>query len=262
LYGSEALGDLNFTMSMWNTTMGAAGAEFAYNVKGWETAYVMTDTTIEYDTSLADYFIETFEHLGGTVLAEDEFLQEDPDIAALIQRFQEVEDEVDVLFIASYMPGVAAAIRQVRSAGIETPLMGGDSWDTAELYGALGPEIGNNLWIVTHSWTGADSPDPKMAPFREEYEKDYGEPPTLAYHAMGWDSVMAVAQAIEAAGSTNGKEVALALEEEEFDLLSGSLDYTTAEEGHYPLKEAFIINVEANEPSFVDRTLPSWLPEP
>jgi branched-chain amino acid transport system substrate-binding protein len=127
LYGSEALGDLNFTMSMWNTTMGAAAAEFAYNDQGWRTAYVMTDTTIEYDTSLADYFIETFEKLGGEVLAEDEFLQDDPDISALIQRFQEVEDEVDVLFISSYMPGVGAAIRQVRSAGIDTPLMGGDS---------------------------------------------------------------------------------------------------------------------------------------
>src|SRR3972149_570198 len=47
LYGSEALGDKQFTMSMWNTTMGAAAAEYAFKQKGWRTTYVVTDTFID-----------------------------------------------------------------------------------------------------------------------------------------------------------------------------------------------------------------------
>src|SRR5574341_579735 len=40
-YGSKALGDKQFTMSMWNTTMGAAAAQYARE-QGWNTVYVVT----------------------------------------------------------------------------------------------------------------------------------------------------------------------------------------------------------------------------
>ncbi len=57
LYGSAALGDKQFTMSMWNTTMGAATAEYAYNEKGLKSVYVITDDFIDYTKSLSRYFI-------------------------------------------------------------------------------------------------------------------------------------------------------------------------------------------------------------
>ena len=51
LYGSKALGDKQFTMSMWNTTMGAAAAQYARE-QGWKTAYVVTDDFIHYTKDL------------------------------------------------------------------------------------------------------------------------------------------------------------------------------------------------------------------
>ncbi len=36
LYSSWSLGDQQFTLSMWNTTMGAMGAEHAFNEQGWK----------------------------------------------------------------------------------------------------------------------------------------------------------------------------------------------------------------------------------
>ena len=50
LYNSNVLGDKQFTLSMWNTTMGAAAAEYAYKDKGWRKVYVVTDTFISYTT--------------------------------------------------------------------------------------------------------------------------------------------------------------------------------------------------------------------
>jgi branched-chain amino acid transport system substrate-binding protein len=46
LYGSEALGDKQFTAVMWNNIMSAGAAEYAYKELGWRTAYAVTDTTI------------------------------------------------------------------------------------------------------------------------------------------------------------------------------------------------------------------------
>jgi len=38
LYSSWSLGDKQFTLSMWNTTMGATAAEYAFEERGWKTA--------------------------------------------------------------------------------------------------------------------------------------------------------------------------------------------------------------------------------
>ena len=48
---------------------------------------------------------------------------------------------------------------------------------------------------------------------------------------MGWDTVNVIAQGIERAGTTEGAALAKALEELEFDLLSGQLDWADAEVG-------------------------------
>jgi branched-chain amino acid transport system substrate-binding protein len=71
LYGSAALGDKQFTLSMWNTTMGAVTAEYAYNELGYRSVYVITDDFIDYTKSLSKYFIYRFKELGGEVIFED-----------------------------------------------------------------------------------------------------------------------------------------------------------------------------------------------
>ena len=71
LYNSTNLGDKQFTLSMWNTTMGSSAAEYAFKEKGWKTAYVVTDQFIDYTKSLSRYFIDSFKHAGGEVFGED-----------------------------------------------------------------------------------------------------------------------------------------------------------------------------------------------
>jgi hypothetical protein len=87
LFGSAMLGDKQFTLSMWNTTMGAVIAEKAYVKDGLHTAYVITDDFIDYTKSLSRYFVECFTRLGGVVLREDIFSQGKVDTAALIAHY-------------------------------------------------------------------------------------------------------------------------------------------------------------------------------
>ncbi|MDP1716275.1 MAG: ABC transporter substrate-binding protein [Anaerolineales bacterium] len=101
LYGSEALGDKQFTLSMWNTTMGAAAAEYAYKEKGWRSVYVVTDSFIDYTTSLSEYFIVSFKDLGGEVIFEDTYTQGDQDFSAQLARIQALEKMPDFLYISS-----------------------------------------------------------------------------------------------------------------------------------------------------------------
>jgi branched-chain amino acid transport system substrate-binding protein len=259
LYGSETLGDKQFTVSMWNQTMAAAAAQYAYEVKGWRRAATIVDQGTEYTKSLGEYFVETWKHLGGEIVSEDTYQLGDMQARAQAQRLKELDPAPDVVFVTANMPDYSAIIRDIRSAGVTAPLMGGDSMDTADFYKALGPELGHDIFISTHSFIGPEA-GPAMEQFIKDFEAEYGRPPEVAFNAMGWDAVQIIAQGIAKAGTTEGAALAKALEEMEFDLLSGKLDWSDAEHGHFPDKEAFIIEVKDGKPTYVTRLKPSWTP--
>ncbi len=260
LYGSEALGDKQFTLSMWNQTMSAAAAQFGLQEQGWTTAATIIDQGTEYTQSLGEYFVETWGYLGGEILNEDTYQLGDMQASAQAQRILDLETQPDVLFISANMPDYAAIIGDVRSAGITSVIMGGDAMDTAEFYEALGADLGNDIFISTHSFIGAEA-GPEMEQFIADFEAEYGDPPGVSFAAMGWDVIQVLAAGIEAAGTTEGAALAAALEGTEFQLLSGNLTWSDAASGHVPDKEAFILEVVDGAPTFVTRLKPEWTPE-
>jgi branched-chain amino acid transport system substrate-binding protein len=261
LYSSWSLGDKQFTLSMWNTTMGATAAEYAFNEQGWKTAYVVTDQFIAYTKSLSKYFIEHFEALGGEVLLEDTYTNGDNDFSAQLARLQGLGEKPDVIFISSYGTDIATIIRSIREVGIDSPVVGGDSYDDAAIFEALGERFGSDIYFVTHSWMGPEA-HPDMPAFIEAYTEMFGDPPGTAFVATGYDTIMLMAKAVEIAGTTDGDAVAEALTSNEFDLLTGKLNYRSAEEGHAPDKAAVIVALEQGKPSFVGWRTPANPPAP
>lgn len=262
LFGALALGDKQFTLAAWTTYNSAAAAEWAYDRAGYETAYVITDTSIDYSASQGDYFIEAFEEYGGEVIGTDTFVQgSGADFSGQLQRLQELETDPDMIFIASYMPDVGALIREIRALGIETPIVGGDAYDTTELYEVLGEEFGNDIYFSTHSYMG-DEAGEAMADFIDAYEAQFDEPPDNSFVALGYDTVMVLAQAAEEAGTTEGDAMAEAMRSLEFELLSGNLSWGDVESGHETMKEVFMIELQNGEPSLIEKFLPEFVPEP
>jgi branched-chain amino acid transport system substrate-binding protein len=245
---------------MWNQTMSAAAAEFACKTNGWSTAATIVDTSTEYTQSLGDFFVETFEHHGCTIVSEDTYTGGDLQIDAQIQRLQGLEEQPAVIFITTNSPDTSMMVRELRAAGFTQPLIGGDSFDTADFYPAIGADAGNDVYVVTHSFLGPET-GPAMDEFMALFQEEYGKAPETALGVTGWDAVHVIAQAIEKAGTTDGPALAVAMEELTFDLLSGQLDWSTAAEGHAPNKEAFILVVTQGVPTFVQRLKPEWTPE-
>lgn len=250
LYSSWSLGDRQFTLSMWNTAMGATGAEFAFNDKGWKTAYVVTDQFLAYTKSLSRYFVQHYKDIGGEILAEDSYTQGDQDFSAQLARLQALPEQPDVIFISSYMPDLGTIIRAIREVGITSPIIGGDSYDNPSLVESLGEKFGNDVYFVTHTWMGSEA-HVGMEEFITLYKAYHGAEPDTSFVATGWDTVMMMAQAVEAAGSTDGAAVALALENGTFDLLTGTLDYSDAATGHMPTKAAALVEIQGGKPAFI-----------
>jgi len=263
LHGSVTLGDKQFTLSMWNTTMGGAAAEYAFNKKGWKKAYVVTDTFIDYTTSLSEFFIKHFKNLGGKVIFEDKYTQGAQDFSAQLARMKRklAKEPADVLYISSYMPDLGTIIRTIRQAGIDLPIMGGDSYDDQGLFDALGPKFGSNIVFVTHSYM-APGVAPGMAEFLALYKKEYGEPPDTSFVATGWDTIQVMAQAVAKAGTTDGAKVARVMETTEFDLLTGKLKWSSAATGHEPDIATAMVALENGKTSFLGWVRPKNVPKP
>jgi branched-chain amino acid transport system substrate-binding protein len=261
LYNSTVLGDKQFTLSMWNTTMGAAAAQYAYEEMGWRSVYVVTDSFIDYTTSLSEYFIKQFEFLGGTVIFEDSYTQGDQDFSAQLARIRDLDTLPDFFYISSYMPDLGLIIRTLREAGIDTPIVGGDSYDDPGLWEAVGPDYGNDIIFVTHSWLG-EGASPDSQHFLDLYNEKYGEPPDTSFVVTGWDTIMVMAQAMEMTDSTDGAAMAKAMENHEFDLLTGKLVWSDAESGHEPNIEAFLVELVDAKPQFIEKMLPHDVPKP
>lgn len=261
LYSSWSLGDKQFTLSMWNTTMGATAADYALKERGWKTAYVVTDQFIAYTKSLSKYFVEHFKAIGGEIILEDTYTNGDNDFSAQLSRLQALGKKPDVIFISSYGTDIAVMIRALREVGYDAPVLGGDSYDDPAIHEALGEKLGNEIYFVTHTWMGPEA-HPDMPKFIELYKDMYGEDPDTSFVATGWDTIMLMAEAVKLAGSLDGAAVAKALEDGEFKLLTGDLAYKNAEEGHAPDKAAVLVELKAGKPGFLGWRRPASIPNP
>ena len=261
LYSSWSLGDKQFTLSMWNTTMGAVAADYALKERGWKTAYVVTDQFIAYTKSLSKYFVEHFKTIGGEILLEDSYTNGDNDFSAQLSRLQALDKKPDVIFISSYGIDIAMMIRALREVGYDAPVLGGDSYDDPAIHEALGAKLGNEIYFVTHTWMGPES-HPDMPKFIELYKDMFGEDPDTSFVATGWDTIMLMADAVKMAGTTDGAAVAKALEEGEFKLLTGNLSYSNAADGHAPDKAAVLVELKAGTPGFLGWRRPESIPNP
>ncbi len=261
LYSSWSLGDKQFTLSMWNTTMGATAADYAFKERGWKTAYVVTDQFIAYTKSLSKYFVEHFKTIGGEIILEDTYTNGDNDFSAQLSRLQALGKKPDVIFISSYGTDIAVMIRALREVGYDAPVLGGDSYDDPAIHEALGAKLGNEVYFVTHTWMGPEA-HPDMPRFLQLYKDMYGEDPDTAFVATGWDTIMLMAEAVKMAGTTDGAAVAKALEDGEFKLLTGELSYKDAAGGHAPDKAAVLVELKGGKPSFIGWRRPASIPNP
>lgn len=260
LFGAVALGDLQFTVAAWTNYGSAAAALWGFD-QGWRRAYVIKDTSIDYSDSQGNYFIRKWEALGGEVVGLDTFVQGDREFSALLTRLQSALATTDVIFIASYMPDLGTLVREIRALGITTPILGGDAYDTSEFYAVLGERFGNDIYFSTHAWMSPEASE-AMADFIARYQAKFGRAPDNSFIALGFDAVMILAQAMEAAGSTDGPAVAQAMRNRPFELLSGRLVWGGIDSGHETIKELFILEVQNGRPNFVARLLPQDPPNP
>ena len=193
----------------------AAGAEHAFEM-GLSTCALLVDGEMEYARLLAGYFRERYQALGGEI-AFEAFLN-GPDNEALVQAIGEASP--DMIYLAAGPDLAAEVVGEVRAAGIEVPVFGGDSLDSPELR-----RVGTGR-IVFSAHALLDENSSRSGPFVRAYDGLYGQPPENAFAALGYDAVMLLAEAMDRAGSEDPEAIREALQKTTgFEGVTGDISY-------------------------------------
>jgi branched-chain amino acid transport system substrate-binding protein len=180
---------------------GVVMAKFAMNTLKKKNGLVIIDNSSDYSKGLAKSFKEEYQRLGGKYASTDEltYVQKDTDFQSLLRKVKRANP--DFIFLPGYYNEVGLIIKQARALGINIPFLGGDGWDSPELFTIAGEAIKGN-YISSHF--APDDKDPKVQAFVKDYEKKFGVKPG-SFSALGFDAYAIVANAIKV--SKTGKAV-------------------------------------------------------
>ena len=200
-------GDYIFRVCFIDPFQGTVMANFAKKSLNAKKVAVLTDVGTPYSVGLAKFFKEGFVSGGGEIVVEQKFTKDDKDFKAQLTAIK--SQNPDAIFVPGYYGQITLIALQARELGIKVPLIGGDGWEAPELIQGPGAaEALEGCYFSTHFSPDQDSP--KAKEFVAKYEKKFGARPD-AMAALGYDTVLALTEAIKSTSSTDGKKIRDAL---------------------------------------------------
>jgi branched-chain amino acid transport system substrate-binding protein len=241
--------DFVFRAAFIDPFQGSVMANFASKSLKAKTAALYIDNSSDYAKGLGQFFKETFTKNGGTIVAEEAYLQKDTDFKATLTKMK--SKNPDVIFAPGYYQEVGMLIKQARELGLNVPVLGGDGWDSAKLPEIAGAQALNNSFFSNH-YTPDDS-SPAVKSFVESYKKEYNQTPD-AFAALSYDATMMVIKAIERANSADPVKIKDELAKtKDFAAVSGKISLN---ETHDAVKSAVIIEMKDGKQTFKEKVNP------
>jgi branched-chain amino acid transport system substrate-binding protein len=196
-----------FTTSAVAQAQGIAMASWGYDKKGIRSAYVLLDDFVEYNKSVCGGFDWRFPQKGGTIVGRDTFKNADPSIASQVTKIREVaaSKKIDAIMLCSSPPGGASAMRQIRAAGIDLPVLNGSAMDGTYWLNAV-PGLTEFYIPVAVSIFG-DDPRKEVASLMDRYKAKFNSTPTTNYGFPVYAFLELWAKAVTKAGSIDAAKV-------------------------------------------------------
>lgn len=232
--GLVGIGPYAFNLYPAGPTEGTAAAEFAYADREWTDVYVLEDDSASHPKTVCENFTDRFESLGGTITGSDTFQSDDQSIATQITRLRSSSSDTDAIMLCSYPPGGVAALKQLRAAGLDHPVILDAAFDGTFWLEAL-PDESNTFVMSTGAITPGETKDAEQARVLESYTDRTGDAPVFGVGLFtGYSAVQALVRAIESAESVDSDAVADELETfTDEQLLIGKVTWTS--ECHVPI---------------------------
>jgi len=216
---------------------GRVVAKFAMENLGAKKAAVLYDVASEYNKGIAEFFKQTFDEIGGQIVAYETYTTNDKDFSAQLTKIKETEP--DVIFAPNYYSEVPLQVQQAHRLGMNVPFLGSDSWGSAELIKLCGEEC-EGYFFSTHY--AADNATPVAKKMIEAYKAKYGVVPDDVA-ALTYDAFGLLFQALQTAGKVDRLAVRDALAQiPKFEGVTGTMQFK--EGSGDPIKSAVILQIK------------------
>lgn len=223
---------------------GPTGATFAAEELGVTSVYILNDATT-YGVGLAEFFRQTAEELGLTVLGF-EATEETANFDGIIQPILALNP--DMVYFGGLYPVGGVFLSQARAAGYAGLFMGGDGMDSPEFAELAGDAVIGAYFTTV---AGPASVFPNAAQFVEDYTEKYGETPT-PFAAQAYDSAVILLNGIAAAAEEAGGLPTRAAVSEavrattDFEGLTGAITFDA--NGDPEIGLYFVVSVDSSDP--------------
>lgn len=238
-------GDYIFRACFTDDQQGAYMSRFAAK-QGYKKGAILLDVSQEYSKGLADVISREFPKLGGTIVGQESYQQDDKDFSAALTKLQGMD--LDVIFVPGYYTEAGLIIKKARrDLGMTVPFVGGDGWDSPQLVELAGDGLNTACYFVNH-YSKTD-PGEKVQQFVSNFKTRFGTDPD-ALAACAYDAIYMVAAAMNAAGSAEPKAIRDALAKtKDFDGVTGKI---SLDEHRDALKPCVVLGFENQQQKVVD----------
>lgn len=247
-YGVQGIGNLAFSMGEAASAEGVIDADWGTSQKGWKSAYELLDTTLAFTKSDCAGFDSRWTQDGGTVAGKDTFANGDASIQTQITKLAAVSPKPDVIYICSYPPGGVSALKQIRAAGINIPIMTNSSFDGSYWLSSV-PGLSNYYQNAYGSYFGNDPRAQVNSVAARLKANATSSDNSLAL--CGYAVVQAFAAAATKAGTLTGDSLRKALESNQFDTVLGPTLYTSTNHIANADREMIILTIANGVRQFV-----------
>ncbi|MCE5209589.1 MAG: ABC transporter substrate-binding protein [Chloroflexi bacterium] len=237
---------------------GPAIANFVTSEFGFTKAAVLYDIASDYPKGLAEFFKTAWEglHGAGSVVAYESFTTKDTDFSAQLTKIR--ESGAEFLFTPQYYNEVALIAQQAHQLGFNSPIVGSDSWGSAELIPLCGKDCYGSFFTTHYAAAGATG---ATKTFIDTYTEKYGYVPDDVA-ALTWDAFNLAKQAMEDCGTITGDIAAdrtcvrdALAKVTEFPGITGTMTFTPGSGD--PSKCAVIVKIsDAGEFTFYQQSCP------
>lgn len=252
-FGPPTTSRLSFSANPSLLSEAGAGATFLHE-KGIERPFLFRDTAYLYGKVDCSAFQQTWEHLGGTIDGSVDIKITDELFDAQVSQLK--DSDADAVIMCSSPPGGAAAIKQIRAAGIDVPILGpsgfdGTFWvkgipDTDEIY-------------VTSNGSIYDPPDPATGKLLEKLDRAGVNTDVSTNLLAAYAAGQLIIDAMKETGSIDGNALADALEAKPHKTIVGNVSYT--KDNHYPSRIWPLYVFSGGKPKLVTKVKPQFIPE-
>jgi branched-chain amino acid transport system substrate-binding protein len=211
---AKAVGDKFFNAGPTTVQLGEAQGKFALS-KGWKTTYFVVDPGLAYFTEQVDNYKKVY--TGGKIVGTDKVdtLGGQSDFSSTISKIKGLNPAPQVIEAQMIFPNVGSFVKQLRAAGVQTPVLGNVTLQTRELPKAVGAAGSSNIFYAAQVYFEGAGQDPKSDPaidkFAQEYQAKFGNFPEQANGPGSYQALMAIDQALQRKDVTDAASAAAAI---------------------------------------------------